>query len=76
MFITSTKGSNEKWFKELSRFIQGVEYVGTYTQGTTPRFGTLIQNLYQSLKNTVRVKSKWTNGNITDVKLRQGFIET
>ena len=76
MFITSTKGSNEKWFKELSRFIQGVEYVGTYAQGRTPQFGTIIQNLYQSLKNTVRVKSKLTNENITDVKLRQGFIET
>ena len=76
MFITSTKGRNEKWFKELSKFIQGVEYVGTYTQGTKPQFGTIIQNLYQSLKNTVRVKSTWINGNITDVKLRQGFIET
>ena len=90
MIFIVDKNINVDWFKEFSKFIQDVSYVGEYDRCTeefkraensncrVPRqpveFGKLVRDLYKDLRNTVIVKSSTDNSNIIEASLRQGII--
>ena len=78
MIFIVDKKINVEWFKEFSLFIQDEEYVGEYDrctkncQNEPVKFGNLIRDLYEKLRNTVIVKSSTDNSNIIEASLRQG----
>ena len=59
------EGKQEDWYREISKFIQNVEYVETYTDSSGgDEFGDIISKLYNDIKTTVTVKSVNTPSNV------------